>query len=411
MLKDLNSNSLLKEKILVALFAAIQFAHILDFVVIMPLGPVLMRHFEISPSQFALLVSSYNISAALLGLALGTIADRFDRKLLLQISFFLFALATVFCAFAENYNILLATRILAGAFGGALNTLVFSLVTDLIPFERRGKAMGTVLTSFSITSVIGIPIGLSISDHFGWRYCFLFIALFSVLIILIGHFILPKVAVKEGKLKFIDSFKELFKVAINFDYIRAYGLLMALAFSGFLLFPFLSPYAVQNVGIKEEELKYIYFYGGLLTVFTGRISGRLTDLFGSLKVFIPSIFIAIPLILLYTQVENIKLEVLLIISSLFMAAMTFRVIPAMTLISAIPVKDERGAFMSVLNSLRSLSSALATLFAGFLISESVDKKLVNFDKVGYISAGISLLTILMIINLYKIHRKRCEKHS
>jgi predicted MFS family arabinose efflux permease len=403
MLKVLNKTQIHTEKLIVALLAAIQFSHILDFVVIMPLGPVLMRHFQINPTQFALLVSSYNISAAIMGLLLGLIADKFDRKLLLQISFFCFALATLFCAFSFSYNSFLVTRIIAGAFGGALNTLVFSIITDLIPFERRGKAMGTIMASFSITSILGIPLGLLIADTFGWRYCFVFITLFSFLVIIGGHFILPKIPITQRDLKISQSVKRLFKIAINRNYLQAYALLMSLAFSGFLIFPFLSPYAVKNIGISESEIKYIYLFGGLLTIVMSRVSGRLTDKYGTLRVFIPSILFSIPLITLYTQVENLSLSILLVISSLFMAVMTFRAIPAMTLITSIPTNEERGGFMSVLNSFRSLASALATLIAGFMITESADK-LVNFDNVGYLSVFISVIAISLAIILQNLKK-------
>jgi predicted MFS family arabinose efflux permease len=410
MLKALNKNKIHSEKLIVALLAAIQFSHILDFVVIMPLGPVLMRHFQITPPQFALLVSSYNISAAIMGLLLGLIADKFDRKLLLQVCFFCFAIATLFCGFSYSYNTLLISRIIAGAFGGALNTLVFSVITDIIPFERRGKAMGTIMASFSITSVLGIPLGLTIADIFGWKYCFVFITFFSFLVMAVGHFVLPKIPILQKDFKISKSIQRLFKIAINKNYLKAYTLLMSLAFSGFLIFPFLSPYAVKNIGILESDIKYIYLYGGLLTIIMSKISGRLTDKYGSIRVFIPSIIFSIPLIFLYTQVENLSLPILLIISSLFMAVMTFRAIPAMTLITSIPGQDERGGFMSVLNSFRSLASATATLLAGFMISES-SNKLLNFDKVGYLSATVSIIAILIGIVLYRLKRKLNESTS
>lgn len=406
MLKALN-----KEKLIVGLLAAIQFSHILDFVVIMPLGPVLMRHFTIDPTQFALLVSSYNISAALAGLLLGLIADNFDRKLLLQICFFFFAVATLFCAYAFNYQTLLISRIIAGGFGGALNTIVFSIVTDLIPFERRGRAMGTILASFSITSVIGIPLGLVIADEFGWRYCFIFITALSFIIMSIGHFVLPKISVIHKELKLKESLSRLVKVSINKDYLKAYSLLMSLAFSGFLIFPFLSPYAVKNIGIQESELKYIYLFGGLLTIIASRLAGKLTDKHGTIKTFIPGILASIPFILLYTQVINLSLSVLLVISSIFMATITFRIIPAMTLITSIPLAHERGGFMSILNSTRSLASASATLLAGYLIAESSDGKLLNFNYVGYISVFISIMTIFIAINLYRIKEEKNDQAS
>ena len=411
MLKDLDKININKEKMIVALLAAIQFTHILDFVVIMPLGPILMRAFNMTPAQFAVLVSSYNISAAVMGFLLGLIADKYDRKLLLQLGFFFFSMATLFCAFSPNYSFLLISRIVAGAFGGAINTLVFSIVTDLIPFERRGKAMGTILASFSITSVIGIPIGLTIADYFGWKFSFIFITIFSFIIIGFGHFILPNVPRSVNQINIRQSIVRLLKISSKFEYIKAYLLIMSLSFSGFLIFPFLATYAVENVGLQESELKFIYLCGGILTIFSSKIVGVLTDKYGTIKLFIPTIILSIPAILTYTHVGQVHLYVLLTISTLFMGAMTSRVIPAMTLITSIPTPEERGGFMSVLHSSRSLSSALATLTAGFIITNTQGGSLLNFNKVGYLSVSISIISILLFIILYKSWSFKIEKST
>ena len=196
-----------KEKLYVFLLAAIQFAHIVDFVVMMPLGPVLMRVFGISPIEFASLVSSYSFSAAVAGVLYGVIADRFARKTLLQFCFVGFMGGTLLCALSTGFETLLVGRIVAGCFGGVLNGIVFAMVTDLIPFQRRGAAMGVVMSSFSIASVIGVPIGLALANRFGWEISFLFIVLTSFPIWIASFLVFPKLDSHIVNKSTLDDFK------------------------------------------------------------------------------------------------------------------------------------------------------------------------------------------------------------
>ena len=255
---DLNKK---QENLIVWLLTCVQIFHILDFVILMPLGPTIMREFNISPAQFAGLVSSYNFSAALTGFVFGTIADRFDRKNLILISSVLFVISTAICAIASNYSILLIARIFSGAFGGVLNVLVFALVADIIPFKRRGNAMGTIMSAFSITSVVGVPLGLLLSDYFGWRSSFVFIVLFSILVFILTIIYLPNVKAKTEKQSITNSILSIFNIAFCKKYLSSYSLVILLALSGFMLIPFLSPSRYRKMlevasGIGESRLRF-----------------------------------------------------------------------------------------------------------------------------------------------------------
>lgn len=405
MSKDLN-NTLKKERLYVALLTSIQIAHILDFVVLMPLGPELMRFFTINPAQFGLIVSSYNLSAGITGLFFGLIADRFDRKKMLVFTFTGFIFATFLCAISPNYNFLIATRIISGIFGGVINALVLAIVTDLIPVERRGTALSTILASFSITSVVGIPVGLMIAEAMDWRWCFYFICAFSLVTLAFVQFILPNVPVKRTYLTVRENLQRLVRILFTKEYIHGYLVIGLLAFSGFMIFPFLSPYAVHNIGLLESDLKYIYLVGGILTIVSSRIVGKLTDKYGVLPVAIPAMIITLPSIYFYTSAPPMSLGNLLFISSFFMLMMTARVIPAVTLTSVVPNIEDRGTYMGVFNSFRALFAALATSFSGFLITTNSDETLEGFDKVGYISMFITFISIFIILSLYKKHKDK-----
>lgn len=405
---DLNKK---QESLIVWLLTCVQIFHILDFVILMPLGPTIMREFNISPAQFAGLVSSYNFSAALTGFVFGTIADRFDRKNLILISSVLFVISTAICAIASNYSILLIARIFSGAFGGVLNVLVFALVADIIPFKRRGNAMGTIMSAFSITSVVGVPLGLLLSDYFGWRSSFVFIVLFSILVFILTIIYLPNVKAKTEKQSITNSILSIFNIAFCKKYLSSYSLVILLALSGFMLIPFLSPYAVKNIGILESELKYLYLVGGFFTVISSKLIGKVCDRFGTFKTFTVLSIISLIPIHYYTTLGTTSLAFFLFVSSLFMVTISGRFIPAMTQVTNVPSETERGAFMGVFNAVRSLTAALATLIAGLMIEEKSNGALVHFERVGYLSIALSLIAIIVFyfMTRNKNDHLKCEQ--
>lgn len=388
----------------VLILAAIQFAHIVDFVVLMPLGPTLMLDFGINPAQFGSLVSSYNFSAGAAGLLFSTIADRFDRKKLLNVSMIGFVVGTIFCAIAPSFILLLLSRILTGVFGGVLNILVFALVTDLVPFERRGRAMGTVMASFSVASVIGIPIGLAISDISSWHWTFIFIAGMGIIIGLAGHKVLPSQESSTERRPALEVLNRFWQLLRKPEYLRAYGLILMIAMSMFLLIPYLSPYAVNNMGIESHQLKYMYFTAGLCTVATARWIGKLTDRHGSLKMFGTLALMSVVPVWFYTHSGNIGFVPYLILSAFFMTIVSGRMIPVMTMVSEVPEISERGTFMGLLNSIRSFGTASATLIAGFLISESATGEMQGFGRVGYITIVMTLLSVLVATRVYRLSK-------
>lgn len=398
-MEQLQSNR--SENWYIALLAVIQFSHILDFVVLMPLGPTLMEDFDISPIQFAGLVSSYNFAAAIAGILFGIIADRFGRRNLLTFFFVGFILSTFFCGASYTAEQLLIGRIFAGAFGGVLNAIVYAIGTDLIPPARRGKAMGIIMSAFSLASVIGIPIGLAIADTFNWHFTFYFIGSFSSLVILACVYIFPpmKDHITKGNAK--DILIRYISILFKKEYMLATGTIFLVSMSVFLIVPFLSPYAVKNIGIKTYHLKYMYGIAGFFTVITARTFGVLSDSWGSIKLYVTLALMSMIPIFIYTHAGEMHLYLYLLLGIFFMTTVSGRMIPFLTLVSNVPVPEERGSFMGALNSIRSCGSALSTIIAGWLITESADGLLVGFNWVGYLSIGIIFITIFLTL---KIHR-------
>ena len=265
-------DSALNERFLVVVLAGVQFTHIMDFMVLMPLGPQLMRVMHISAREFSFLVAAYTLSAAIAAFMTAMFIDRFDRKQSLLFLYGGFSASTLLCGLAPDYITLLMARALAGAFGGVAGAAVYSIIGDAIAQERRGRATGAVMSAFSISAIAGVPTGLYLATLFDWRAPFLFLALMSSSLILVAAWrILPSM---RGHLRHgvphVHPLQQAKAIFADTNHRRALALPATLVFGGFSVIPLLSPYAVGNVGLKESDLAYIYFFGGLATAFTSR---------------------------------------------------------------------------------------------------------------------------------------------
>lgn len=390
-----------KERLYVVILAAIQIVHILDFVIMMPLGPQFIRAFNITTTQFSFLVASYSISAGIIGFMGALYADHFDRKKFLMFNFIGFIIGTFLCAIAQGYVSLMFARIIAGAFGGILNACVLSIVSDLIPFQRRGNAMGVIMSSFSISSVVGVPIGLAIANNFGWHYTFYFICAVALIFWILSIIFLPSIKVRSERLSLVDNLKNFKSILGQKDYLLSFTLTSVLGFGIFMIVPFLSIFMVKNVGIKETELPYIYIAGGLCTVFSARIIGKLCDKVGSFRVFkYVACFSMLPIIVL-TNLPPLPLALALCATSLFMMTGSGRFIPAMTLVTAVVKPKERGTFMSLENSARQLSSGIASQLAGLILGSTSAGALTHFNIVGVCGAITSVIAIGIAFKIKK----------
>jgi DHA1 family inner membrane transport protein len=396
---EFDAENNLNEKWHIRILAAIQIVHILDFVIMMPLGATFIRIFNVTPVEFSTLVSAYTISAGIFSILGAPYADRFNRKSFLLFNFLGFMLGTLLCAVSDNFSSLLSGRILAGAFGGMLNACVLSFVSDIIPFHRRGAAMGIVMSAFSIASVAGVPIGLWIANAFNWNAAFYFILIFAFFILISSFLVLPSIRAKSNHITLAENFNEFKKILTQRLYLQSFLLTGTLAFGIFMIIPFIGPYLVKNVGLKETELPYIYLAGGSGTILMARFVGKMSDRLGCFKVFKRIIFIsAIPIFLLTTLTSK-PLWMILIVSTLFTMFASTRLIPAMTLISGVVSSKERGAFMSIENSGRHLCSGIASQVAGLIIGSTIDGKLTNYHLIGFLCVLFSFISLVIAKNI------------
>ncbi|MBS1159009.1 MAG: ral substrate transporter:Major facilitator superfamily 1 [Proteobacteria bacterium] len=381
------------ERLFLLTLAGIQFSHILDFMIIMPLGPILMRAFAIATHEFGLLVAAYSFSVALSGVLAATFIDRFERKRLLLWSFSLFGLATLGCALAPNYPTLMVARGLAGVFGGIMGALVQTMLGDVIPFARRARASGLVATAFSLSTVAGVPLSLWLANHLNWRAPFVLIAVLSLLFIVVGRRILPELRHHIDVGQRSHLFSASFAVLADANHRRALLYSALIIFSGFTVIPYITVYAVSNVGIGQQDIPLVYLLGGGATLLTARLIGRWADHYGKLEIYRGVALAATVPLLFLTQVGVVPLWVWLICTTSFFVLVSGRMIPAMAIITSAAQPRLRGTFMSLNGTVQSLAMGLATTLAGFIISLDGAGKLVGYPVVGYVALVANLLAI------------------
>jgi predicted MFS family arabinose efflux permease len=383
-----------RERPLLAVLAGIQFTHIVDFMIIMPLGPQFMQLFGIGPRQFSLLVSAYTLSAGIVGLLAALFIDRFDRRHSLLALYVGFLVATLACGLAPGYGWLLLARAIAGAFGGVLGATVFAIVGDVVPESRRGAAMGTVMSAFSLAAVAGVPIGLLLANAFGWRAPFLFLTALNVVVLFFAARHVPRLRHQVHHAQGRSAVAQLLEVFARRNHVRAFALVATLTLGAFAVIPFISPYMVANVGLTLDELPLIYLAGGLMTLFTARLIGRLADRHGKRRVFMATALLSVVPMLLVTTLPAVPLGIAILVTTLFMVLVSGRFVPAMAMITASVEPRLRGSFLSVNASVQQFGSSAATLAAGLVIGRGADGALTHYGTVG---AGAALATIAAVL--------------
>ncbi len=395
------------QKFIVALLAFLQFSVILDFMILSPLGATLMPALHITPSQFGLVVSVYAFSAGSSGILAAGFADRFDRKKLLLFFYFGFVLGTLCCALSQTFTELLLSRMITGIFGGVIGSIVSAISTDLFPYEMRGRVMGFVQTAFAGSQILGIPLGLLLSNHFGWHAPFSMIVIIGTLI---GFVIIRYLKPIDAHLKLNPDrkpFHHLWETISTPRYLQAFATVMLLGTGGFMLMPFGSAYSVHNLGLTLEQLPMIYLITGMSAMITGPLVGRAADRFGKFKVFLFGTVLSITMVLIYTNLGPTPLAGVVIVNSILFVGIFSRSIPAQALMSAIPEPSSRGAFMSISSSLQQISGGFAAILAGLIVSENPDGSLVHFNRIGYVVALSGATTLLL---MYLIHVRIVEKN-
>lgn len=381
-----------REWLLILVLAAVQFTHILDFVIMMPLGPQFKKDLHLTDQWFGFLVSAYAFSAAVAGLLAAWFIDRFDRKRALLGLYAGFTAGTLCCAAAPNYPLLLAARALTGAFGGVVAACILAIIGDAFPGPRRGRAMGAIMSAFSVASIAGIPAGLHLANLMNWRAPFLALGGLSAAVFLLVFIVLPPL---RGHLAQGRRTINLWGIFIQPTHVRAYLLMTALVFSTFMIVPYLASYLVANTGRTERELPYVYLCGGLATLVTMTLFGWLSDRFGKLLMFRCLAVSTLAAILLVTNLPLVGLVTALLAFTLFMVTSSGRMVPAMALITASATPRNRGGFLSVNASVQQSAAGLASALGGLMLGQGSNSEITGFPVVGGLACAATLASILL----------------
>ena len=394
---------------IIAILAILQFTLILDFMVLSPLGAILMVELSLQPSQFGLVVSAYAFSAGASGLLAAGFADKYDRKKLLLFFYVGFVLGTVLCALANSYEFLLVARIVTGIFGGVIGSISFAIISDLFKMELRGRVMGFVQMAFSASQILGLPIGLLLANKFGWHSPFWMIAGFSVFVG-IAIVVYMKPVTEHLKLKNDrNPFQHLWKTLSQTEYLRAFVATILLATGGFMLMPFGSAFSINNLKISMDDLPILYGATGVFSILFGPLSGKLSDNFGKYKVFVIGSIITIIMVAIYTHLSETPLWLVVVINVIMFAGITARMISASALMTAIPYPQDRGAFMSINSSIQQISGGTAAALAGVIVSQASNGTMLHYDLLGYAVVASMLIAIVMMYVLNKHISKNAKK--
>jgi multidrug resistance protein len=383
----------IRERPLMICLAFVQFTNVMDFMIMMPLSPLFSKEFGITPTQFGFLVASYSISAGIVSLASAFFIDRFDRRKVMLFAYAFFVLGTFACGLSPTYEILLGARILTGMFGGVLSAVLLSVVGDVVPFERRASAMGIVMGGFAAASVLGVPIGSYVASHFNWHVPFFAIGVIGILVMAGIVMLIPTMTGHIAEAKKRKSLENILQILSSSNRLRALLLMTLLMLGHFSIIAFMPKYMVNNVGITEDQVSLIYLAGGLCSIVVLRVVGKLSDRYGSFRVFATLSVLALIPIFLITNLPKESLAIVLIVTSTLFIFGGSRGVPCNTLITATAEPHQRGGFLSLNAATQQLAAGFATFLGGALISVGPNDTVVNYHHVGWMAAAASLLAI------------------
>lgn len=399
-----------KERIMLIILACLNFTHILDFMIMMPLGNFLMPHFQISAQYFSLIVAAYPVTAFVSGLVAAFFVDYYDRKQVLLFAYSGFLIGTLFCGVAPGPGILMAARIITGFFGGLISAQVLSIIADIFPYEKRGRAMSAVFMAFSAASILGIPISLYLAAIFSWHAPFILIGVLGIVLIpLIVKYFPPingHLENRDLKVKRPGVFQVIKTIFTNKSQVLALSLTGTLMLGHFMIIPFINPYLEFNMGFSKEQTPLIYMVGGASSLVSSLILGRMADKYGKFRMFIICLVLSILPVFFITNMPAVSLFVVLAVFGFWFTFSTGRNIPAQAMISTVVESKQRGQFMSFNSSFQQLFTGLASIIAGIIVTQDAEGHILRYEYVGYLSVAIVLCTVFIARKLARRQKLR-----
>ena len=393
------------QKKVVGMLAFLQFAVILDFMLMSPLGAMIMPSMAISAKQFGLVVSAYAFSAGLSGLLTAGFADRYDRKKLLLFFYSGFILGTVWCGMAQTYEMLFAARIVTGLFGGVIGSIVLAISTDIFAPQLRGRVMGMIQTAFAASQVLGLPFGLYLSNRWNWHIPFFVLAFLGLIGGLIVLWQMKPVNAHLAIPQEHSAWKHLLHTVTEPRYLLAFAAVSFLQTGGFMLMPFGSTFVVNNLGISIHQLPTLYVITGICTIFIGPIVGKVSDAVGKFKVFIFGTLLSMLIVAIYTNLQSLTFPLLVVVNVLLFVGIFSRMIPVQAMMASVPTPVQRGSFSAISASIQQLSGGIASVIAGHLVRFDANGKLLHYETLGHVVIGTSIIAFCILWRLQHINAR------
>jgi predicted MFS family arabinose efflux permease len=385
--------------VVIVVLALTQFTVVLDFMVMSPLGDMLIKSMDLTTSQFGSAVSVYAFSAGISGLLTAGFADKFDRKKLLLFFYIGFIAGTLFCGLASTYVMLIAARTITGLFGGVIGSISLAIVADIFPLQQRGRAMGFMQMGFGASQVLGIPISLYIANHLGWQSPFIMIVVLAAIIWLVAMIRLRPVAehlqLKTDK----TAIMHLWHTLIQKQYRTGFLMTALLSLGGFMMMPWGSAFAVNNLHVSYEQLPVMFMVSGVAALIIMPVIGKVSDKIDKVKLFTVAAIAMMIIIVIYTNLKPVPFILILALNIVMMAAIMSRIVPAMALVSALPKMQDRGAFMSINSSLQQIAGGIAAFAGGLIVvQQTKTSPLQHYNTLGYV------IVVIIIANIIQMHR-------
>ena len=166
-----------------------------------------------------------------------------------------------------------------------------------------------------------------------------------------------------------------------------------LMIGSFTVFPMLSPYLVANVGLTEDQLPWVYIAGGVLTLFTAPVVGRLADRYGKLPVYCTIVPGSALLMLVITHLPPVPVVLAVAVFGALMMCNVGRMIAAMAMVTSSVAPRRRGAFLSINTSVQHMASGIGAYLGGAIVTRAADGKIEHFGTVGWFGAACTLSTL------------------
>ena len=398
------------QKFVIAILALTQFTVVLDFMVMSPLGDLLMKSMQLTTKQFGIAVFSYAFSAGISGFLTAGFADSFDRKKLLLFFYIGFIVGTLFCGLATNFYLLVAARVFTGIFGGVIGSISMAIVSDLFPIEKRGRVMGFLQMGFGASQVLGIPISLYIANHFGWQSpFFLIVGMAFVIWSFIMLKMKPITKHLEVKNKDTNALQHLVHTIQNRNYRIGFLTTALMSLGGFMIMPWGSVYAINNLHVTQEQLPLLFMIAGVATLLMMPLIGKISDKINKFTIFTFASAWMIIVVVIYANLGATSFAIVVILNVLMMMGVMARMVPSVALVSELPKLQDRGAFMSVNSSLQQMAGGIAAAIGGMIVvQKDVNSPIEHYDTLAYV---VSFFVILFVIMLYRVQRILKETKS